>query len=73
MNAMVRLPHPWSGDGQDREMFLAPSADNQTHNYDTIAILIYIFELRKVAIPLILSEVNSEFSFHGYTFNKTSN
>ena len=35
LNAIVRLPHPWNGDIQDQEMFLAPSVDNQTHNYDT--------------------------------------
>ena len=32
---MVRLPHPQSGDSQGQEMSLAPSADKQTHNYDT--------------------------------------
>ena len=32
---IVRLPHPWSGDSQGQEMFLAPSADKQTCNYDT--------------------------------------
>ena len=34
VNAIVRLPHPWGGDGQDQETCLAPSADNQTCNYD---------------------------------------
>ena len=34
MNAIVRLPHPWRGDSQDQETFLAPSADNQALNYD---------------------------------------
>ena len=29
-----RLPHPWSGDSQGQERFLAPSADKQTRNYD---------------------------------------
>ena len=24
---IVRLPHPWSGDSQGQEKFLAPSAD----------------------------------------------
>ena len=28
INAIVRLPHPWSGDSQGQEMFLPPSADN---------------------------------------------
>ena len=30
VNAIVRLPHPWSGDSQGQETFLAPSADKQT-------------------------------------------
>ena len=34
MDAIVRLPHLWSGDSQGQETFLAPSADKQTHNYD---------------------------------------
>ena len=32
MDAIVRLPHPWSGDSQGQEMFLAPSADKQTQS-----------------------------------------
>ena len=35
VNAIVRLPHPHSGDTQGQETFLAPSADKQTRNYDT--------------------------------------
>ena len=35
MDAIARLPHPWSGDSQGQETFLAPSADKQTHNYET--------------------------------------
>ena len=35
LNAIVRLPHPRGGDSQDEETFLSPSADKQTHNYDT--------------------------------------
>ena len=35
MNAIVRLPHPGSGDSQGQETFLAPFADNQTRNYNT--------------------------------------
>ena len=35
VNAIVRLLHPWSGDSQSQEMFLAPSVDKQTHNFDT--------------------------------------
>ena len=35
VNAIVRLTHPRNGDSQDQESFLAPPADNQTHNYDT--------------------------------------
>ena len=34
VDVIVRLPHPRSGDSQGQEMFLAPSADNQTRNYD---------------------------------------
>ena len=34
VNTIVRLPHPWGGDGQDQETCLAASADNQTCNYD---------------------------------------
>ena len=34
MDVIVRLPHPWSGDSQGQETFLAPSADKQTGNYD---------------------------------------
>ena len=35
MSAIVRLPHPRSGNSQGQETFLAPSADKQTRNYDT--------------------------------------
>ena len=35
INAIVRLPYLRSGDNQGKETFLAPSADNQTRNYDT--------------------------------------
>ena len=35
VNVIVRLPHPRSGNSQGQEMFLAPSADKQTRNYDT--------------------------------------
>ena len=35
VNAIFRLPHPWSRDSQGQETFLAPSADKQTGNYDT--------------------------------------
>ena len=34
MDVIVRLPDPWSGDSHDKETYLAPSADNQTWNYD---------------------------------------
>ena len=43
VNAIVRLPHPWSGDSQGQETFLARSADKQTRNHDTEC-LNYIFE-----------------------------
>ena len=35
VNAIVRLPHPRSGDSQGQETFLAPSTDKQTCDYDT--------------------------------------
>ena len=35
VNAIIRLPHPRSGDSQGQETFLTPSADKQTRNYDT--------------------------------------
>ena len=35
------LTHRWSGDSQGEETFLAPSADNQTRNYDTECSYIY--------------------------------
>ena len=35
VNAVIRLLRPESGDSQGQETFLAPSADKQTHNYDT--------------------------------------
>ena len=35
IDAIVRLPHPRSMYSQGQETFLAPSADKQTHNYDT--------------------------------------
>ena len=39
VNAIVRLPHPRSGDSQGQETSLATSADKQTRNHD---IYIYI-------------------------------
>ena len=30
LNAIFRLPHPQSGDSQDQETILAPSADNKS-------------------------------------------
>ena len=35
VNVIVKLPHPQSGGSQDQKTFLAPSANNQTRNYDT--------------------------------------
>ena len=32
VSIIVRLPHPWSGDSQGQETFLAPSVDKQTRN-----------------------------------------
>ena len=34
VNAIVRIPHPRSGENQGQETFLAPSADKKTRNYD---------------------------------------
>ena len=34
VDVIVRLPHPWGGDSQGQEMFLAPSADKLTRNCD---------------------------------------
>ena len=36
VDAIVRRPHPQSRDSQVQETFLAPSADKQTRNYDTV-------------------------------------
>ena len=35
VNVIVKLLLPRSGDSQGQEVFLAPSADKQTRNYDT--------------------------------------
>ena len=35
VNAVVRQLHPRSRNSQGQETFLAPSADNQTCNYET--------------------------------------
>ena len=37
VNAIIRVPYPRRGDSQVQETLsvLAPSADNQTRNYDT--------------------------------------
>ena len=35
-NAIVRLQYPQNGDSQGQEIFLAPYADMQTCNYDTV-------------------------------------
>ena len=34
-NAIVRQSHPWSGDSQSDETFLALSADKQIRDFDT--------------------------------------
>ena len=42
-NVTVRLPHPWRGNSQCQETFLAPSADKETRNNNTeLNICIYI-------------------------------
>ena len=33
VNAIVRVPHAWSGDSQDQKTFLETSADKQTRIY----------------------------------------
>ena len=33
---MFRLLYPWSRASQGQKMFLAPSADKETCNYDTV-------------------------------------
>ena len=47
VSAIVRIPHPRSGDSYGQETFLATSADRQTCNHDTrysiISIYIYIY------------------------------
>ena len=35
VSVIVRLPHPWGGDSQGQETFLARSTDKKTLNYDT--------------------------------------
>ena len=34
VHAIVRPPHPWTGDRQNGKTFLAHSVDKPTHNYD---------------------------------------
>ena len=34
LRVIVGPPHPWSGDNQDQEMFLAPFVDKELRNYD---------------------------------------
>ena len=69
MNAIVRLPHPQSGDSQGQETFLAHSADTQTRNYDTrvrkppslpiyIYIYIYIYATSFQSMNLIKNFLN---------------
>ena len=45
VNVIVRLPHPRRGDSQGRETILAPSADNESRNYDTGCFFSFIHEL----------------------------
>ena len=40
VKAIVRIAHPWSGDGQ--QTFLTPSGDNQTRNYDRVLKPLYL-------------------------------
>ena len=50
VNTIVRLPHPHSEDSQGQETFLAPSADKQTHNYDT-------WVLKSLTLPINPSRI----------------
>ena len=37
VNAIVRLPHPWSGNSVGQETFLAVTGENETLTYDTVS------------------------------------
>ena len=43
VSAIVRIPHPRSGDSYGQETFLAPSADRQTRNHETSIYIVYIY------------------------------
>ena len=60
MSAIVRLPHPRSGDSQGQETFLAPSADKQTRNYDT---RVYINNSMKIKYTQSLSLMKKDYHF----------
>ena len=45
MNAIVRLPHPRSGDSQGQETFLAPSADNVLHRDVLHTLLVFLYNI----------------------------
>ena len=50
VNAIVRLPHPRSGDSQVQEAFSAPSADKQARNYDKECSNLYTFQIFNISI-----------------------
>ena len=62
----IRLPHPWSGESHSQETFLGPSAEKQTHNYDTR-------ELKPPSVPINtevkgIKPYQDEMVSHGYKF-----
>ena len=57
-NAIVRLPYHRSGDSLGQGTFLAPSADKQTHNYDTdIYLSIYLSVCLSVCLSIYLCHI----------------
>ena len=50
VDAIVRLPHPRTGDSQGQETFLAPSADKYMCIYICIYIHIFIFYINFISI-----------------------
>ena len=50
VNAIVRLPHPRSGDSQGQKAFSAPSADKQARNYDKECSNLYTFQIFNISI-----------------------
>ena len=61
VNAIVRLPHPQSGDSHGQEAFLAPSAVKQTYNYDLECSNHYLM-LSKVTTTLLFNYDYDDFA-----------